>query len=260
MQNSLDTKKLIENIDYNCNLGHSEEDWEKEKKLIEYVSSINITCGIHTANSMMIKKILDYSRYKNKVIGAQIGFPEGYKFDINNINTDEIEAMVLYQVGALASFAKSYGLLIEHVRPEGEMYTAAAQSIELSIAIAKGITKFSKWLIYYGAASQTIKEVAAQTNINIAQELSLIKRYTEQGIIDVNSNEQNDRQKAINRLNRLIETSEIDNNSGGYTKVEFDTINFSTDTKDFEEIAKEAKSIKIPHPVNYNKTEASGWV
>ncbi len=260
MQNSSDKENLIKNIDYNCDLGQSEDLWENEKILIDYMSSINITCGIHAGNPAVIKKVLDYSRYKNKVIGAHIGFPPGYKFDINNINKEEIEAIVLYQVGAIASFAKSYGLLIEHVRPHGQMYKEAMESSELAIAIAKGISKFSKWLIYYGASCPAIKEAAAVTNINIAQEISLTKNYTEAGIIDLESFDTEDKEKALARLKTLIETSEIDTANDGRTKIEFDTIHFSPNVKDSADLAKEAYTIKVPRPVNYNRAEVSGWI
>ena len=50
--------------------------------------------------------------------------------------TDEIEAIVIYQVGALASFAKSYGLVIDHVRPHGAMYKMAGEMLPGVIHVA----------------------------------------------------------------------------------------------------------------------------
>lgn len=260
MQNSSENTNLIRNIDYNCDLGQSLDLWEKEKEILEFMSSINIACGVHASNPAIIKNVLDFSRHKNKVIGAHIGFPQNYTFNKENFDKEEIEAIVLYQVGAIASFAKSYGLLIEHVRPHGQMYVEAAQNPELACTISRAISKFSKWLIYYGASGSAIKEAAASTNINIAQEVSLSKSYDEHGLMLCDSEDISDTEKSVERLKKLISTSEIDNNNNGYTKIEFDTVHFSTGLENSANLAKEAFAVLVPRPINYNRVETSGWV
>lgn len=67
-----------------------------------------------------------------------------------DLDEDELEALVMYQVGALMTFAKAYNMEIEHVRPHGAMYRKAMEDIEVSRTIAKAIKKCSQWLVYYG--------------------------------------------------------------------------------------------------------------
>ena len=49
----------------------------------------------------------------------------------------------MYQVGALMSFAKSFGLEIEHVRPHGAMYKMASEDYTFASSVAKAIQKCS---------------------------------------------------------------------------------------------------------------------
>lgn len=255
-----ETNKLKKNLDFNCDLAQTVnlEEEEKTFELIECVSSVNISCGVHAGNPLSIKKAIEYCNFKNKVIGAQIGLPEG----VNGLELkeEELEALVLYQLGAISSFAKAYSMAIENVRPHGIMYQLAAENEEFSLTIAKAIKRFSQWLTYYGAAGSVIKSVSEKANINIAQEMCLDKIYTVDGLPDFSQADSADTGKSLIRLRRLINLSEIENNEQGYTKVEFDTIHFNIETENAAELLKEAYKTAVPCPVNFNKAETSGWV
>ena len=252
------------NVDYNCDLAQCFGVYKNETDLdlIDYMSSLNISCGFHAGDPLSMKKVIEHCKYKNKVIGAHIGFPDiqGFGCRCVDMDEDEIEAIVIYQIGALASFAKSYGLEIEHVRPHGAMYKMASENISFSMAIAKAIKKFSEWLVYYGAAGSIIQNVAEHVNINIAQEVQLNRNYDYAGNIDYSQPGFTDTEKSVNRLKKLLAHSEIDNLNQGFTKIEFDTIHFNNSAANSLEIAQKAYEICVPKPVNYNKVEASGWV
>ncbi len=252
------------NVDYNCDLAQCFGVYKNDTDLdlLNYVSSVNIACGFHAGDPLTIKKVLECCKHKNKVIGAHIGFPDIQGFGYRNLdmNEEEIEAIVLYQIGALASFAKSFGMEIEHVRPHGAMYKMASENINFSLAIAKAIKKYSNWLVYYGAAGSVIQNVAEHININIAQEVQLDKNYDFAGNIDKSQSDVMNTESSINRLKKLLTDSEIDNTSKGFTKVAFDTIHFNNSAANSLELAQKAYEICVPRPVNYNRVEASGWV
>lgn len=254
----------VKNVDFNCDLAQSFGVYKNETDLdlIDYMSSVNVSCGFHAGDPITIKKVIEYCKTKNKVIGAHIGFPDIQGFGYRNIEMDEeeIEAIVLYQLGALASFAKAYGLEIEHVRPHGAMYRLASENITFALSLAKAVKKFSNWFVYYGAAGAVIDRVAEDVNICVAREFQLDKVYKYTGDIDYSLPAFVDTEKSIARLRKLIEFSEIDNSNDGYTKVEFDTIHFNNNSINSIELAQEASKVITPKPVNYNNVEASGWV
>lgn len=254
------TIKVKKNIDFNCTLAQTTSAEEEEKMfgLIDCVSSVNIPCGVHAGNPLAMKKAIEHCKFKNKVIGAEIGLAEG----INGaeLSEDEIEAIVLYQLGAISSFAKAYGMAIENVRPSGSMYELVGSNESFATSVAKSIRKFSKWLILYGAAGFALKNASEAANINIAQEVYLDKVYNSEGLPDFSKENLTDTGKSLIRLRRLINLSEIEKENQEFVKVEFDTIHFDLQSEHTTELLKDANKTITPCPVNYNKAEPSGWV
>ena len=155
MQETLE-RKQIKNIDFNCDLAQRFGEYKNssEYQVLDYVSSVNISCGFHAGDAMSIKEALLKAKEKNVVVGAHIGFDDiqGFGYRPMDLSEYDIEALVMYQVGALMSFAKAYKLEIEHVRPHGAMYKMAAENFGFSTSVANAIKKCSEWHVYYGAA------------------------------------------------------------------------------------------------------------
>lgn len=256
--------KKIKSLDFNCDLAQSFGVYknDEEFKLLDYVSSVNIATGFHAGDPIAIKNALSAAKEKNVVIGAHIGFDDiqGFGNRAMSLSEDEIEALVVYQVGALISFAKAYGLEIEHVRPHGAMYKLAGENFTFACAIAKAVKKCSKWLVYYGAAGDVTAKVGDYIQIPVAQEIKLEKIYTPAGTVDYTNNITLGTDASIRRLSHLLRTSQIDNNMRGFTGVNVDTIHFSGKMANALELAKRAKDVTTPIPVNFNNVQASGWV
>lgn len=256
--------QIKEKIDLNCDLAQSFGVYknDSEYELLDYVSSASISCGFHAGDPLSIRKALLAVKEKNVAIGAHIGFDDIKGFGNNNmdLSQEEIEAIVIYQIGALASFAKSYGLVIEYVRPHGAMYKRAAVDFEFSLAIANAVSKFDKWLTYYGAASEILDRVEDEACIKVAHEVQLNKIYTADGLIDYEANSVESPEFAVTRLSNLLRTSEIRNKDGGLTEIKCDTIHFSSVSPNIIEIAKRINTIIKPTPIGYNNAALSGWV
>ena len=77
MQNTLE-RKVIKNIDFNCDLAQSFGIYKNnaEYELLDYVSSVNISCGFHAGDPLTIKNALLAAKEKNVVVGAHIGFDD----------------------------------------------------------------------------------------------------------------------------------------------------------------------------------------
>ncbi len=257
-------RKVIKNIDFNCDLAQMFGIYknETETELIENVSSVNISCGFHAGDPISIKNALELAKEYNVVVGAHIGFNDIQGFGNRPVilSPDEIEAIVLYQVGAIMSFAKSFKMEIEHVRPHGAMYKMAAQDYEFSAAIAKAIKKCSQWLVYYGATGENIARVENEHNVKVAKEVFLNKIYNADGSIDFNAKDIVNTETSTIRLKQLLSASQVYNNEGGKTYVEADSVHFSSSAPNAIEVLKEAKNIITPLPINYKNVCASGWV
>lgn len=266
MQEVLEEKSRITkvtSIDFNCDLAQSFGIYKNESEfdLLDYVSTVNIATGFHAGDPIAIKNALLKAKDNNVVIGAHIGFNDiqGFGSRAMNLSEEEIEAVVIYQVGALMSFAKAFGLEVENVRPHGAMYQLASENFTFSCAIAKAVKKCSQWLTYVGAAGDTIQKVGELVQLPIAQEIKLNKIYNVDGSIDYKADEIKDLETLNRRLFKYLQTSQIENNQRGLSIVKADTIHFSSNTESLELIKKAAELI-TPTPVSYSKVKSSGWV
>ena len=62
------------------------------------------------------------------------GYPDLVGFGRRDLDmaADELEASIVYQVGAVAAFAADAGVPLRHVKPHGALYNAAARNPELA--------------------------------------------------------------------------------------------------------------------------------
>lgn len=251
-------------LDFNSDLaqGFGVYQNDLEFDILDYMSSVNISCGSHAGDPIIIRNAILKCKEKNIAIGAHIGFCDlqscGYRpMDLDN---DEIEALVLFQIGALASFAKTFGLNIEHVRPHGAMYKLASENYEFSLSIAKAIKKFDKWLTYYGEANENLEKVSQETGIIVAREVFIDKQYTTDGKVDWSNVETVSQDISLNRIRTILHSSQMKMSNGTLIPISCDTIHFSCRNQEAIELAKKASEIITPTPVNYNKVKVSGWV
>ncbi len=253
-------KNIIRAIDFNCNLAEVSNmaHNDNEFQLVDYVSSVNVACGISSGTPLSIKSAIEFCKFKNKVIGASIELPNSVINPLE-LSEEDIEAIVLYQLGAISSFAKAYSLNIEHVRPSGLMYKLAASDLEFSLKIAKAIKKFSKWFLYYGESCDVLEEVSNQLNINIAREICINKNYNN-GLINFDKPDISDTDYELSRIQRIVNSLELENEDKSISNVKVDTLHFSSKANNTLELLSKASDIVVPRPVNFNYAALSGWV
>lgn len=251
--------KKVTSIDFNCDLAQSFGVYknDKEFELLDYVSSVNIATGFHAGDPIVIKEALLKAKEKNVVIGAHIGFSDIQGFGMRpvQLTEEETEALVIYQVGALMSFAKAFGLEVEYVKPHGAMYQMASENFTFSCAIAKAIKKCSQWLTFVGASGDITTKVGDYIKLPIAKEINLNRVYNTDGTIDFKSGEITDPELLKRRLQRYLQYSQIDNIAKGTNYIDAHTMHFNS-----LDLIKRASELITPKPFNYSKVESSGWV
>ena len=257
-------KKSLKTIDFNCDLaqGYGVYKNTSEYDFLDYVSSVNISCGFHAGDPQTIKKALLTAKEKNIVVGAHIGYSDiqGFGYRAMDLSDDELEALVIYQVGAIMSFAKAYNLEIEHVRPHGAMYKRAAEDFHYATVIARAIQKCSQWLTYCGLSGEIIEKISDYIKIPVSEEIIIDKQYTQDLAIEYSLPDITDTEACMKRLQTILHTSQVNNSSGGLTIANIDSIHFSNKYANSLEIIQRANSLIKPEPVRYGKVKASGWV
>lgn len=172
-------------IDLNCDMGESFGRYSlgADEELMPYISSVNLACGFHASDPMVIQQTVQMAVKYNLAVGAHPGYPDIQGFGRRKIemSPDEVEAMVLYQIGALWGFLRSARIEMTHVKPHGALYNQAAQEVHLANAIARSVQRFSKELILVGLAGSALIEAGLEIGLNVANEGFVERGYQADG-------------------------------------------------------------------------------
>ncbi len=146
-------------FDFNSDLAQEFGVYRNEEALeiAKYTSSVNISAGFHAGDPISIKNALLFAKEHNLAIGAHIGYPDipGFGRRTMELSNEEVEAIVLYQVGAISAYAKIMGLEIEHVRCHGAMNLKLGTDIEFAKTVARAVKKVNPWLNLYTNSLET---------------------------------------------------------------------------------------------------------
>ncbi len=209
-------------FDFNCDLAQEFGVYKNETayEVAKYMSSVNISAGFHAGDALSIKKALEFAKDRNIAIGAHIGYPDisGFGKRTMELDFDEIDALVLYQTGAVVSFAKTMGLEVEHVRCHGAMNKKLSEDFEFARTVALAVKKINPWLNLYVQNIEVKKFLEEEVKINCAYEKTYENEFA---------------------LKQLVEADIIP-----------ETIHFKN-----PEDAKRACEIIKPAPVNYNRVQ-----
>ena len=252
------TDKIDFNADAAQSFGVFQNDAEKD--VITKVSSVNVSCGFHAGDPLTIKNTLLFCKEHNLALGAHIGYQDiqGFGYRPMDLDEEETEAMVLYQIGAVATFANSYSLSVEHVRLHGAMYQRAARDLDFAVNVAKAVKKFDKWAVLYLPCGKIADEVEKIAEINVAREMFIDKAYDSEGNVSEPLRPFDD-DILLNRIRTCMFSGKIKIGGGEFLEMKCDTIHFDSKNPKTSELLDKAREIVIPTPYNYNKACQSGW-
>ncbi len=169
--------------DINCDMGESFGRYilGHDEALMPLVTSANVACGLHAGDPVVMERTIRLAHAAGVAIGAHPGLPDlqGFGRRRLDLSPEEAEAFVLYQVGALAGFARASGVELNHVKPHGALYNQAAGDRELARAIARGVARFSRNLILVGLAGSALVEAGVEAGLSVASEGFPERGYTE---------------------------------------------------------------------------------
>jgi 5-oxoprolinase (ATP-hydrolysing) subunit A len=172
-------------IDLNCDVGEGFGGYRLgvDDLIIPLVSSVNIACGFHAGDPLIIQNTVKLAKKSGCAIGAHPGYPDvqGFGRRAMAIPYEEIEAMVLYQIGALYGFCRAEGCDLVHVKPHGALYNTAAKDLEAARSIARAVKRFSSSLVLVGLAGSDLIRAAKDEGLAVLSEGFPDRGYTEDG-------------------------------------------------------------------------------
>jgi UPF0271 protein len=172
-------------IDLNCDMGESYGRYTlgSDEDLMPYITSANIACGWHAGDPLVMQRTVRLAQEHIVGIGAHPSFPDlqGFGRRTMQLSPEEAEAFVLYQVSALAGFARAAGAQLVHVKAHGALYNQAAKERSLAEAIARAVARFDPSLTLVGLANSELIEAGQEAGLSIAREAFADRAYEDDG-------------------------------------------------------------------------------
>ncbi|NUK29538.1 LamB/YcsF family protein [Parageobacillus sp. VR-IP] len=225
-------------IDLNCDFGESFGIYRlgEEKEILQYVTSVNVACGFHAGDPLVMRKTVQMALERKVAIGAHPGFPDLLGFGRRNIavTPGEAYAYVVYQIGALAAFVKAEGGTMSHVKPHGALYNMAAKDAALAEAIAKAVYDVDPALILYGLAGSELIRAGKKFGLRTANEVFADRTYQNDGSLTPRSDPRAlivDEQEAVQQVLTMVKEKRVRSLQGIDVPIEAETVCIHGDGK-----------------------------
>lgn len=218
-------------IDLNCDCGESFGNYKLglDEKIVKYVSSVNIACGFHAGDPLVMNKTVQLAKENSVAVGAHPGFPDLVGFGRRNMNVSlsELKAMIQYQLGALNAFCKINGISLQHVKPHGAMYNMACRDEKMAFAIAESIAEFDENLILLGMSGSKMLKAAEIVGLKSKNEVFADRAYNDDGTLvsrSLSGAVIKDENLAIERVIQMVKTHTVTSINGKMIEVNPDSI------------------------------------
>lgn len=218
-------------IDLNCDLGESFGRYTLglDDQVIPLVSSVNVACGMHAGDPVVMRRTVKLAAQAHVSIGAHPGYPDLQGFGRRDmaLSPDEVAAYVTYQIGALQAFCAAEGTRVAHVKPHGQLYNRAAVDAEAAAAIAQAVHSVDPTLVLVGLANSELVRAGRAAGLRTAQEFFADRNYTDNGTLVPRSQPNaviSDEEFAVQRAVRAVREHAIESESGRTIGIQADTI------------------------------------
>ncbi len=130
----------------NCDMGESFGNYSLglDSEVMPYVDCANIACGFHASDPHVMRNTVVLAARHGVRIGAHPAYPDLVGFGRRSMacSPEEVEDMVLYQVGALAGICQAEGTTVRYVKPHGALYNDMARDPALLRAVMRAVRSY----------------------------------------------------------------------------------------------------------------------
>ena len=172
-------------INLNADLGESFGAWSMgaDQELLASVNSANVACGFHAGDPVVMRQTLRLARAAGVSVGAHPSFPDlqGFGRRRMQLAPAEIEAMLIYQIAALAGLARPAGLRVVHVKAHGALSNMACSDLALARTVAGAIKAYDRTLILLAPALSCLGTAGREAGLAVVEEIFADRAYQDDG-------------------------------------------------------------------------------
>lgn len=235
-------------IDINCDMGELNElmDDGTYESLMDHVTSINVACGGHAGDDVMMNTMVKLAKDKKVNIGAHPSYPDKENFGRYeiDISISDLKDSISTQIINLIDIANKNGSELSHVKPHGALYNKAAEDKGLAMLIGEVVKSIDPLLPIMCLAGSQMITVLESIGLKAMPESFADRTYEPDGTLRKRSYSNaliNNPQIASKQAFNIYYKKRIIAHEGSEFSIDSETICIHSDTENALKIAKAVK-------------------
>lgn len=218
----------------NCDIGESFGLWQlgSDEQVMPALDMANIACGMHASDPSVMTKTVELAKKHNVLIGAHPGYNDIQGFGRREIrmNTDELAALFIYQLGALQGICQSQNTQLSYVKPHGALYNTMMKDDAVFETLLRALSRYDTNLPFVIMAvpdHDKYQALASQYGIELWFEAFVDRLYDEQGRLLSRMLPNSSHQTAVSiqkQADQLIDDGSVTTLTGKVIKIHADTL------------------------------------
>ena len=141
---------MTRSILLNCDMGESFGAWQMgdDGQVMPLIDQANLACGFHAGDPLTMQRSVALAVQCGVQIGAHPSYPDLQGFGRRHMrcSAEELEALLIYQLGALQAFCQVAGAQLAYVKPHGALYHDLLQDEALLAAALRACARYRQGL------------------------------------------------------------------------------------------------------------------
>jgi 5-oxoprolinase (ATP-hydrolysing) subunit A len=219
-------------VDLNADMGESFGVYRlgNDEDMLRLVTSANVACGFHAGDPLVMHRTLSLAKQRGVHVGAHPSFLDPWGFGrrpIHGERPDDIEKMLVYQIGAIQGMARALGLAVGHCKMHGSLANMAEADADLASACAHAVKAADPEMILVVLPGQELERAGEKLGLRLAREAYADRTYDDRGCLvprSVDGAVIHAPEVAVPRAVRMIEEGAVTCVSGKRIPVTIDTV------------------------------------
>lgn len=176
---------IVTRIDLNSDMGEIDgaESEAIEAAMMPLITSVNIACGVHAGNPILMRRTATLAVQHGVAVGAHPGLPDTEHFGRRELEMapEDIGPLVTTQIGTLGGLLEPDGITLTHVKPHGALYTMAGKNRALADALVQAMICVDRGLALFALAGSELVKAAQAAGLPTVQETFADRGYLPNG-------------------------------------------------------------------------------
>jgi UPF0271 protein len=172
-------------IDLNADVAESFGRWRlgDDDALLPLLTSANVACGYHAGDAPTIRAAVTGCARLGVAVGAQVSYRDlaGFGRRAMDVDADDLEADVLYQVAAVDGLARTVGVRARYVKPHGALYHRVLDDEVQAAALVAAVRAWDPTASVLTQPGGRLAALAADAGLAVVTEAFADRGYGDDG-------------------------------------------------------------------------------